>query len=99
MNISLSKLGCGGSGDGFVIFGRCDSREILGATDIGGGGMEPAELPALLFLPETATDAGLSRAIDRAELERAAAGAGVTEFPLLSPIVMRMNSLSIPSSP
>lgn len=61
--------------------------------------MEPAELPDLLFVLEEASVGCLSLAVERAELERAGGGAGVTELPLLSPIVIRMNSLSIPSSP
>lgn len=83
---------------------RWDSLEIFGAIDLGGGGISeaaaalPIALPALLFLPEEAPADDLSRVAAREALGLTA-GAGVTELPLLSPIVMRINSLIIPSSP
>lgn len=69
--------------------------------DLGGGGggisEELAALPNLLARAEEASSCVLSRAVVREEPVRE--GAGVTDAPLLSPIVMRINSLIIPSSP
>ena len=69
------------------------SRARLGAAPVGGGGI--SELLVLLELDVASKgclDAGLL------EYVREALAAGVAEAPLLSPIVISMNSLVIPSS-
>lgn len=66
---------------------------MLGAALVGGGGIcETAVLLELEVASNGCLDAGLF------ELALEALGAGVAEAPLESPIVMRINSLRIPSS-
>lgn len=86
-------LGCGGCGDGLAVLLLAVSRLILGAALIGGGGISDS---VLLLEPGVASkgclDAGLF------ELARDPFGTGVAVLPRDSPIVIRINSLTRPSS-
>ena len=86
-------LGCGGGGEGLESLRLTSSLARLGAALVGGGGI--SEVFALLELDVASRgclDAGLL------ELALELVGAGVAEAPLDSPIVMRMNSVNVPSS-
>jgi hypothetical protein len=86
-------LGCGGGGEGLESLRLTSSLARLGAALVGGGGI--SEVFALLALDVAARgclDVGLL------ELALELVGAGVAEAPLDSPIVMRMNSVNVPSS-
>jgi hypothetical protein len=88
---SEGMLGCGGGGDGLtsLVFESSRIEALLG----GGGGISAGV--ALLEADAVATGC-----LDACRLEpaRGAFGAGVAEPPRTSPIVMRINSLRIPSS-
>lgn len=71
-----------------------DSREILGAADRGGGGIEEAEAGTLRL--DAASSVCLI--VGLIKLLRDIPGPGVAELPLASPIVISMNSHVIPSS-
>lgn len=86
-------LGCGGGGEGLVILLLEASRARLGAALLGGGGI--SVVAALLEL-EVASNGCLD--VGLFEPAREAFGAGVAEAFLFSPIVIKMNSLRIPSS-
>lgn len=81
-------LGCGGGGEG-----RETLRERLVPATDGGGGIS-ALLPVLLEL-DAASKGCLGAGLFEA---RTAFGPGAAELLLDSPIVIRMNSLMIPSS-
>jgi hypothetical protein len=86
-------LGCGGGGEGLESLRLTSSLARLGAALVGGGGI--SEVFALLELDVASRgclDAGIL------ELALELGGAGVAEARLDSPIVMRMNSVNIPSS-
>ncbi len=85
-------LDCGGGGAGLETLCLVVSRLRLGAALIGGGGMEVAVLFGLEVASRGCLEAG------RFEPTLATFGAGVADAPLDSPIVIRMNSLIIPSS-
>ena len=87
------RLGCGGGGEGLETLALAVSRPRLGAAPVGGGGIpEVAALLELDVASKGCLDAGLL------EFVLDALCTGVAEAPLDSPIVMRMNSLNIPSS-
>ena len=80
-------LGCGGGGDRLDTLAVMASRVKVGVSPVGGGSI--LELDAA---SKGCLDTG------RFEFVREALGLGVAEAPLDSPIVIRMNSLTIPSS-
>ena len=85
-------LGCGGGGEGLETLALEVSRPRLGAAFVGGGGISVATLLELEVASSGGLDAG------RLELALDPFGAGVAEAALDSPIVIRMNSVKIPSS-
>jgi hypothetical protein len=88
---SDGMLGCGGGGEGLKsLFLEFSSVEAL----LGGGGGISAGVA--LFEAVVASSGCLDAG--RLEPARGGFGAGVVEFPLTSPIVIRMNSLRMPSS-
>jgi hypothetical protein len=88
--VSDGMLGWGGGGDGLMSFLENSRVEALLR---GGGGISAG---VALFEEAAASNGCLDAG--RLEPARGGFGAGVAELPLTSPIVMRMNSLSIPSS-
>jgi len=84
-------LACGGGGDGRTSRDLAESRGILVAEALGGG----IELPATLRLLD-ASSACLGAGL--LEAARIPPTDGVTDLPLKSPIVIKMNSLVMPSS-
>ncbi len=85
-------LGCGGGGDGLVIFGLEASRLKEAVALLSGGGISGG---AVLLELDVASN-GCRDAGRLAILE--ALGAGVAEALLDSPQVIRINSLKMPSS-
>jgi hypothetical protein len=88
------RLGCGGGGEGREILDLVDSWTMFDATERGGGGMDEAALAPFRF---TEASKGCLD-VDLLKLPLAATGAGVVELPLKSPMVIRINSHTTPSS-
>ena len=85
-------LGCGGGGEGLGTLPFVVSRPRRGAALTGGGGISDAVLLELNVASEGCLDAGLL------ELVLAGLAADVADAPLDSPIVIRINSVTILSS-
>lgn len=85
-------LGCGGGGEGLGTLPFVASRPRRGAALTGGGGIPDAVLLELNVASGGCLDAALL------ELVLAGLTAGVADAPLDSPIVIRINSVTMPSS-